>query len=146
MERVRDILRDKGGVVHKTSPETTVSAAVEQMCAARVGALLVCQGMHPIGIFTERDLMTRVILAKRNPETTPIADVMTREVAVVSPDAPVREVMAIMTDKRCRHIPAVVGGDVVGIVSIGDLVRAESRHHEFEIRWLTDYVFGRYPG
>ncbi|MBP1620467.1 MAG: hypothetical protein H6Q02_1234 [Acidobacteria bacterium] len=90
--------------------------------------------------------MTRVILEHRDPTTTKVVDVMTDSVAAVGPEITTEEAMAIMTDRRCRHLPVIDAGRVVGVVSIGDLVRHESRDQDFEIRSLTDYILGKYPG
>ncbi len=97
-------------------------------------------------MFTERDLMTRVILARRDPATTRVADVMSDEVVYVEPTTSPAEAMAVMTERRCRHLPVAAGGELVGLVSIGDLVRWASRNQEFEIRMLTEYICGKYPG
>ena len=146
METIAHILNEKGAKVHHAPPGTTVLAAVEKMCAERVGALLVCEQGHPVGMFTERDLMARVILEGRDPATTPVADVMSRDLVYVEPTTQAEEAMAVMTERRCRHLPVVVDGQVVGLISIGDLVRWASRNQEFNIRQLEDYICGRYPG
>ncbi len=146
METVGNILGDKGGQVYKVGPDTTVLHAVQQMCAVRVGAVLVCDGTACSGIFTERDLMARVILNGLDPTTTRVTEVMTVDVTCVQPSTPASEAMAIMTERRCRHLPVVEGGEIVGVVSIGDLVRWDSRNQAFELRMLTDYIHGKYPG
>jgi signal-transduction protein with cAMP-binding, CBS, and nucleotidyltransferase domain len=148
MDTVAHILKDKktGTQVHHTPPHTTVLAAVEAMCAARVGALLVCEGNVPIGIITERDLMSRVILARRDPSATTVAEVMSSDLVAIETATHAEEAMAIMTEKRCRHLPVLAGGEIVGMLSIGDLVRWLSRNQEFEIRRLSDYIAGKYPG
>lgn len=144
METVAEILEYKGTTVHSVTPAATVISAVERMCEAHVGAVLVCNAGIPLGIFSERDLMRRVILARRDPATTTVAEVMTADVVCVAPDTPAREAMAIMTDRRCRHLPVVSGGRVTGMLSIGDLVRWASQAQAFEIQLLTDYVRGAY--
>jgi CBS domain-containing protein len=146
MQTLRTVLETKPNVIHETTPTATVVDAVDQMCRAHVGALLVCEGEKPIGILSERDLLTRVILARRDPATTRVGDIMTREVVCIEPDVAPEEAMAVMTERRCRHLPVVQGGRVAGIVSIGDLVRWASRNQEYEIRMLDEYVAGRYPG
>ncbi|NWF99724.1 MAG: CBS domain-containing protein [Thermoanaerobaculaceae bacterium] len=147
MDTIATVLEEKGSRhVITVSPNHTVREAVKVMCEARVGAVLVCEERSPCGILSERDLMVRVILAGRNPDTTPVREVMTAEVACIRPDASVDEAMAIMTDRRCRHLPVVQEGELVGLVSIGDLVRHESQGQKFVIRMLTDYVTGKYPG
>lgn len=144
METVADVLGHKGTIVHSAAPEARVLEAVEHMCEAHVGALLVASAGVPLGIFTERDLMRRVILAQKSPTTTLVRDVMTTDVVYVDPTTTVREAMAIMTDRRCRHLPVLSGNRVVGMVSIGDLVRSLSFEQAFEIQVLTDYVRGAY--
>lgn len=147
MHTVFTILEEKGSrMVHTVPPEATVMQAVEAMCAAKVGAVLICTGSACAGIFSERDLMARVILEHRDPVTTKVGDVMTTDVAAVGPEVSTEEAMAIMSEHRCRHLPVIDGGQVVGLVSIGDLVRHESRDQDFEIRSLTDYILGKYPG
>ncbi len=146
METIAHILKEKGAKVHHAPPKTTVLEAVQKMCAERVGALLVCEEGLPIGMFTERDLMTRVILENRDPATTPIEDVMSHDVVYVEPTTQAEEAMAVMTQRRCRHLPVVVNQQVVGLISIGDLVRWASRNQEFHIRQLEDYICGKYPG
>jgi CBS domain-containing protein len=145
METVGDILDEKGSRVLTTRPGATVFEAVEEMCRHRVGALMVVEGEHPLGMFSERDLMVRVILAGRDPATTTVGDVMTHAVVCVSRDTRPAEAMAVITGHRCRHLPVVDQGRVVGVVSIGDLVRFFSQNQEYEIQMLRDYVSGRYP-
>ncbi len=146
MDTIAHILKEKGPQIHHTAPDTTVLRAVEMMCAVRVGALMVCREGKPIGMFTERDLMTRVILAGRDPTRTRLDEVMSKDVACVEPSTRAEEAMAVMTEKRCRHLPVVSDGKVVGLVSIGDLVRWASRNQDFHIRALHDYIAGKYPG
>jgi CBS domain-containing protein len=146
MDTVDQILREKGSKVLKATPGETVVEAVERMCAEKVGALLVCESGNPVGMFTERDLMTRVILGRLNPATTTVGEVMSQEVVYVEPTTVAAEAMAVMTERRCRHLPVASGGRILGIVSIGDLVRWASRNQEFEIRKLTEYICGKYPG
>ena len=144
MDSVGDILDDKGREVHAITPEATVFEAVEMMCARHVGALLVATTSATYGIISERDVMTRVILERRDPAATRVDEVMTHAVACVRPTTGAREAMAVMTERRCRHLPVVADGGIVGLVSIGDLVRAASREQEFQIRMLTEYVHGGY--
>lgn len=140
METVHEVLRGKGSRVVAASPMDAVLEAVARMCAEHVGSVLVCEGGVPVGTFTERDLMARVVSAGLDPRTTPLGLVMTRDVVCIRPDTEMRTAMAIMTQRRTRHLPVVEEGRVTGIVSIGDLVRAESSDQAFEIRMLRDYV------
>jgi CBS domain-containing protein len=144
MDTIEDILEDKGRDVHAITPQATVLAAVEMMCNRRVGALLVATADATLGIISERDVLARVILEGREPSETRVENVMTRAVACVHPTTTTREAMAVMTERRCRHLPVVEDWGVVGIVSIGDLVRWASREQAMEIRMLTEYVHGGY--
>jgi len=146
METVGIILSDKGAEVFSVGADATVLQAVTKMCANRVGAILVCDESACSGIFTERDLMARVTLKGLDPNTTLVGQVMTAEIACVEPSTTASEAMAIMTERRCRHLPVIEGSKIVGVVSIGDLVRWESRNQAFELRMLTDYIQGKYPG
>ena len=146
MDTVAHILKEKGNQVHHTSPQTTVFHAVERMCALRVGAMLVCEGGEPVGMFTERDLMTRVILAGADPAVTRVGEVMSRDLVFVEPSTRAGEAMAVMTEKRCRHLPVMTEGKLAGMLSIGDVVRWLSRSQQFEIQHLHDYIVGKYPG
>ncbi|WP_437276544.1 CBS domain-containing protein [Sorangium sp. So ce375] len=144
MDNIGEILNRKGRNVYTIPPDATVFEAVQSMCMRRVGALLVSIDGSPSGIISERDVMARVILARRDPAETPVAEVMTCEVVCVEPSTPARQAMAVMTERRCRHLPVVQDGRVVGMISIGDLVHWISREQEFEIRMLTEYVQGVY--
>ncbi len=146
MSTLADILETKGRSVHATQGDTTVHAAVEQMCHHRIGAMLVGEIARPLGILSERDIMTRVILRGRDPKSTSVESIMTRELVCVDLNDTPEEAMRVMTEQRCRHLPVVTDGRVVGVVSIGDLVRWVTQHQEFEIQWLNDYLVGRYPG
>jgi CBS domain-containing protein len=144
METIGDILGEKGGEVYTVSPDATVFEAVQTMCERHVGALLVATPERTTGILSERDVMTRVILARRDPDRTRVDEVMTHYVVCVRVTTSVREAMAVMTERRCRHLPVVGDGRIVGILSIGDLVRSASREQAFEIRMLQDYIHGAY--
>lgn len=146
METIAAILKHKDRTVHQLPPSATVMQAVQAMCAAKIGSVLVVQEQRPVGIFTERDVMTRVILAHRDPAATPIAEVMTIDVVCVDEGTPTATAMALMTERRVRHLPVVDGDRVIGLVSIGDLVRQQASKQSYEIRMLTNYIMGSYPG
>ncbi len=146
MDTIGQILKEKGSAVHTAAPKDSVLQAVDTMCGRKVGSLIVCDQGSPVGIITERDLMTDVVLARRDPAATRVEEVMATDVVCVDPSTPAEEAMAIMTEKRCRHLPVVDEGRIVGVVSIGDLVRWASRNREYEVRMLTDYIHGKYPG
>ncbi len=143
---VSELLSHKGAAVFSLPPSASVRDAVDEMCARRIGAVLVCEDAHPLGIFSERDLMVRVLLRRLDPAATRLDEVMTRELVAVHEDTRVSEAMAVMTRQRCRHLPVIAEGRVVGVVSIGDLVRSVSQNQEYEIRLMVDYITGRYPG
>jgi len=146
MEPIQAILEQKGREVHVVARDATVLDAVGTMCRAHVGAVLVMEGDQLCGIFSERDLMSRVVLAGKDPATTPVAAVMTADVTSIAPDIPAHDAMALMTNRRVRHLPVAEGRRIVGLVSIGDLVRWTLHDREAEIAHLQDYVSGRYPG
>jgi len=139
------VLADKGAKVHCVVPETTVLDAVRKMNEERIGALLVRDGSNVLGIFTERDILCRVIDSTRDPITTEVAEVMTTELVAVPPNTRVEEAMAVITEKRCRHLPVIEDGNLVGLVSIGDLTRWVSRHQKGHIQDLLNFITGKYP-
>lgn len=140
-QHVSDLLRT-GGVVIYTSPETAVAEAVNKMARHNVGSILVLNRKRQLaGIFTERDLLRRVVLEGRDPRQTKIGDVMTPEVIVVRPDTPRREVLQLMNTQNIRHVPVADGTTVIGVVSLRDLLRFENLEKEFEIEQLRQYVF-----
>jgi CBS domain-containing protein len=144
MSTVRDALEVKGYAVHTCERDATVLAAVDEMCLLNIGALLVTWMRQPIGILTERDILRRLVLRRADPATTRVSEIMTADIVCVGADARIDDAMAIMTEKRCRHLPVVDRGRVVAIVSIGDLVRWTSQESQSEIEILQDYVAGRY--
>jgi signal-transduction protein with cAMP-binding, CBS, and nucleotidyltransferase domain len=139
---VSDILDDKGHEVLQIEADATVFEAVQRMVDANVGSLLVSDGGQHIGIVTERDYLRRIALERRDDETTAVRDVMSSPLVVVTPETSIDECMAVMTDRRIRHVPVVDEGMVVGIVSIGDVVKFTSRRQSFELKYLTDYISG----
>ena len=143
MARVAEILAAKGGTVHRTSPETTAHAAIADMVAHGIGSLLVTEGETIAGIFTERDFLRRVLLKDLDPRATRVRDVMTPRIVCVEPSLALGDCMAIMTQQRFRHLPVVDSGRIVGVISIGDLVKYLSAEREVEIRYLTEYIAGR---
>ena len=147
METLERVLATKGSTkVHVVTPETTVLEAVDRMCVAHVGALLVVRGDTLVGVFSERDLMTRVVLDQRDPASTAIGEVMTPGVVSVSLTTSPHDAMSIMTTGRVRHLPVTDGARLAGIVSIGDLVRWAVADRDRLIGELEEYVVGRYPG
>ena len=143
MNRVKEILDDKGGDVLQIEGEASVLEAVKQMVDAGVGSLLVTEEGNIAGIFTERDYLRRMTLEERDAKTTPVREVMSSPLIVVTPETAIDECMALMTDRRIRHLPVVDESNVVGVVSIGDLVKFKSKQQSFEIQYLTDYITAR---
>jgi CBS domain-containing protein len=137
------ILEEKSGDVLQIDGDATVFDAITKMVEANVGSLLVADQGEIIGIVTERDYLRRVTLEGRTEKETAVRDIMTSPLYVATPDTPIDECMALMTDRRIRHVPVVDEGKVVGVISIGDLVKFISKQQAFEIKYLTDYITGR---
>ena len=143
MHRVSEILADKTGDLLTIDADQSVLEAVEKMVEANVGSLLVNVDGRVQGIVTERDYLRRVTLEGRTEKETPVREIMTSPLIVISPDTSVDECMALMTDRRIRHLPVVDDGRVVAVVSIGDLVKFQSQQQDFQIKYLTDYITAR---
>jgi CBS domain-containing protein len=140
MNQVSEILGDKGQEVLRIEADAPVLEAVKQMVDANIGSLLVTDGGEVTGIVTERDYLRRVAQKGPTDEDVTVRDIMSSPLVVVGPETEIDECMAVMTDRRIRHLPVVEAGDVVGIVSIGDVVKFKSKQQSFEIRYLTDYI------
>ena len=141
MNQVSEILGEKGREVLEIEADASVLEAVKRMVEANIGSLLVRDDGEVAGIVTERDYLRSVALEGPTNEQVTVREIMSSPLIVVSPETTIDECMALMTDRRIRHVP-VVGedGDVVGIVSIGDVVKFKSKQQSFEIRYLTDYI------
>src|SRR5215208_4449159 len=140
MRLVSQILQSKGHDVWFVGPQTTVFDAVKLMSEKGVGALLVMENKKMVGIISERDYARKVILEGKSSRQTPVTDVMTKRVLWVAPERTVEECMALMTDKRVRHLPVVDNTRVVGMVSIGDLVKAIIAEQQIIIDQLQNYI------
>ena len=140
MRYVRHVLKNKGADVASMAPHQTVYEMLELMTRLNIGAVVVMDGERLAGIVTERDYARSVVLLGRASKDTPIRDIMTDEVLVVSPTHKVSQCMALMTDKRVRHLPVVEDGRVVGIVSIGDVVKDIIAEQEHIIADLEAYI------
>jgi CBS domain-containing protein len=151
MERpISELLHHHGVIVH-TGPESSVAQAVAIMARHDIGSVLVLRnGTELLGIFTERDLLHRVVHEGRDPSTTPIREVMTEDVIVVSADTPRGDVLDLMNREHFRHVPVAQDEQLVGVVSLRDLLRFENRQQAFEIEQLREYVLKKpyptYPG
>jgi CBS domain-containing protein len=143
MSELSEILGEKGRDLLEIEADASVFEAVRRMVEANVGSLLVTEGGEITGIVTERDYLRRVTLEGRTDEETPVREIMSSPLVVVAMETSIDECMALMTDQRIRHLPVVDGSQVVGIVSIGDLVKFKSKQQSFEIQYLTDYITAR---
>jgi CBS domain-containing protein len=137
------LLKEKSSTVHSISPESTVAECVFKMNEHRIGALLVIDRGRLIGIFTERDVLTKVVGKSRDPAATRTGDVMTVDLLTVAPETTVKQAMMLITQRRVRHLPVMRGeGELVGLISIGDLTRWLVRNQEIMIKDLENYIHG----
>lgn len=142
MRTAEDILRSKGHAVWSVRPTDTVLHALGVMAEHGIGAVLVLDGERLVGVLTERDYARKVVLAGRSSKDSAIQDVMTSHIVCVAPGRSIDECMALMTEKRVRHLPVVDQKRVVGVVSIGDLVKATIDDRELTISQLQSYITG----
>ena len=142
MKLVQHLLDAKGADVVSVDQETSVYDAIALMAERSIGSLLVMQGEKLLGIVTERDYARKVILKGRSSETTSVGEVMSTAVVTATPDQTVDECMALMTEKRIRHLPIVAVDRVVGMISIGDLVQAIISEQQEAIEHLENYISG----
>jgi CBS domain-containing protein len=142
MYTVRHLLEEKGNKVWTISPQATAFEALEIMAEKNIGAVLVLEGDKIHGIFTERDYARKVVLQGKTSKTTKVGELMTSEVLYISPEDTMETCMALMTEKRARHLPVLDGSKLVGVVSIGDVVKAVISDREFKIRELERYITG----
>ena len=144
MPSVRDVLSSKGSKVHATSPDTSVLDAVSRMNEYKIGALVVMEGEDVVGMFTERDVLRRVVGQERTPSATKVGDVMTSEVVCCKPDTDLDDVAAIMKNRRVRHVPVCDGGgQLVGMISMGDVNAHNASNQQSTIHFLNEYIYGR---
>lgn len=144
-DSVERILRRKGSEVYSIPPDATVFEALEKLAEKNVGALLVMNGPELVGLLSERDYVRKVILRGYSSKDLKVEDIMSTPVVTVCLTTTVDECMHAMTDKRCRHLPVVDQGNVVGLVSIGDLVNWIMTAQDVTIHQLEDYISGKYP-
>jgi CBS domain-containing protein len=139
---VRQLINRKGNAVWSTQPDATVFEALSLMAEKGIGALLVFEQNNLVGIFSERDYARKVILKGRSSSNTAVGEIMTKKVLVVHPNQSMNDCMAIMTDKRIRHLPVMEDDSVMGIISIGDVVKEIISEQEFVIKQLEHYITG----
>ena len=142
MTQLAEILEGKGEVL-AIAGDASVFDAIKRMVEANVGALLVTDEGEIAGIVTERDYLRRVTLEGRTEKDTAIREIMSSPLIVATPEMTIDECMSLMTDRRIRHVPVVEGGKVVGIVSIGDVVKFKSTQQSYEIQYLHEYISAR---
>jgi CBS domain-containing protein len=142
MQTVNQLLRVKGGQIFSVTPNDSVLRAIEIMATRHVGALLVMNQGSLLGIISERDYARKVILKNRSSHDTPVGDIMSSPPVTVTPEDTVHHCMELMTEGRFRHLPVVDGGRVVGMLSIGDLVKAVIEDQKGQIEQLERYIAG----
>lgn len=142
MKTVQQVLEAKGSTVQTVSPQTSVYDALRQMAEHDVGALVVTEAGRLVGILSERDYARKVVLLGRVSRDTPVRDIMTPEVVCVRPQDGVEDCMALMTQRRVRHLPVLEGERLRGIVSIGDVVKSIIGEQQFTIEQLERYIQG----
>ena len=137
-----ELLRGKGTDVLKIDTSATVFEAITKIVERNVGSILVTEGDKVVGIMTERDYLRKIAVHGRTSRDTQVGEIMTSPLVYVTPQTTIEESMAIMTDRRIRHLPVVENEEVIGIVSIGDVVKFQSREQTFQIQYLTEYISG----
>ncbi len=141
MTTLKMLLKGKGNDVWSVHPDDTVLDAIKVLAKKDIRALIVIEDDKPVGIFTERDYARKVYLKGKSSPETPVRDVMASPIISVSPDQTVNECMAVMTAKRFRHLPVMDGDELVGMVSIGDLVKSVIAEQQFTIEQMEDYIY-----
>ena len=140
MKKVHQLLDEKGTQVWSIGPEASVYEALALMADKGIGALLVIDDTGPVGLFSERDYARNVVLKGRTSRDTPVGEIMSSHVLCVTPDQPAEEAMALMTEHRVRHLPVIDDGQVLGMVSIGDLIKSIISEQKFIIEQLEHYI------
>ena len=144
LESVKQILDRKGHDVLRIAPDATVYEALQIMAENNVGALVVIEDGYVVGMFSERDYARELEFCHHSCQTIKVRDVMSKEIYFITPETLVDEAMAIVTETRCRHLPVMNGDEMVGMVSIGDLVKASIDKKDFVIRQLEKYIKGEH--
>ena len=142
LAHVSEILRGKQTDVLKIDASATVFEAIKKIVEENVGSILVTRDDDVVGIMTERDYLRKIAIFGRTSHDTLVGEIMSSPLMYVTPETTIEEAMAIMTDRRIRHLPVVENDEVVGIVSIGDVVKFQSREQSFQIKYLTEYISG----
>ena len=144
MGKVRNILHNKGNVIFSVEPTEMVYRAIELMCEKNIGGLLIVENGKLVGIFTERDYARKLILKGKSSKDTQIRDLMTSNLVTVSPDTSIDDCMRVMTGRKIRHLPVLDNGELVGIISIGDVVHFVIEEQKSIIEHLEHYITGHH--
>ncbi len=142
MQTIKQLLENKGSKILSIDPNSSVFDAIKSMANHHIGSLIVMQNGRLVGIITERDYSRNVVLKGKSSVNTAVKDIMTKNVLCTKPEQTVEEAMALMTDKRVRHLPVIENGDVLGIISIGDLVKTIISEQKHIIEQLEHYING----
>ena len=140
MKTVKQLLGAKGGQVHSIGPDAKVIEALQIMAQKDIGALIVMESGRLAGVLSERDYARKVILRGKSSQDVPVRDIMTAEVVTVDPARTIEECMALVTNRRIRHLPVMEDGNLIGLVSIGDLVKEVIAEQEQTIKQLESYI------
>lgn len=140
--KLKDIIKVKGSTVFSIDPEKSVKDAVDMLITYNIGSLLVMENAHPIGIFTERDILRIVVSSADRLSEIPVREVMSRNLIISQLEDEVGDAMHVMTSKHIRHLPVLADDRIAGMVSIGDLVKSQHDEKEVTIRYLKDYITG----
>ncbi len=143
MKTVKQLLQAKGTAVWSIGPEAWVIDALKLLAEKEIGALVVVEAGQVVGILSERDYARKVSLQGKSSKTTRVGEIMTEKVVFVRPEQTVEECMALMTNKRIRHLPVMAGDKLLGVISIGDVVKEVISHQEFLIGQLENYITGQ---
>lgn len=136
------LLERKGSTVYAVSATVTIAKAVDEMNRHRIGSIVVLDNSCPIGIFTERDVLRRVVGAGIDPHVMRVADVMTGNLITIAPETTIEETMVLFAEKHCRHLPVLSNGRLIGLISIGDISRWMAEAHRAEAEHLKNYIAG----
>ncbi len=142
MRTIRDILQEKGFDIYAITPESSVFQALQLMAEKNVGALMVMTGDTVEGLISERDYARKIVLKGRLSRDVPVREIMSPEIVAIGPEEDVERCMTLMTHKRVRHLPVFENGRLIGLISIGDIVKAIIEHKEETIRQLEKYIKG----
>ena len=142
MRTVQQLLDEKGHDIQSIHPDDSVFDAIQKLANANIGSLIVVEDDRPVGIFTERDYARNVILKGKSSPTTKVRDIMTTRVVFAQPEQTVEECMAVMTDKHIRHLPVLRDEKLIGMISIGDLVKSIIADQKYTIEQLEQFIHG----